>query len=116
MRPHQWVKNLFVLAPLVFSKRLMEVPSVLQAVGAFFLFSLTSGVVYVFNDLKDIEADRRHPVKRRRPLASGQVSVRAGKAFVMGLGVVALGGGGVRLASILAVVGIGFLKLPKRSE
>lgn len=93
VRPHQWVKNLFVLAPLVFSKRLMEIPLVLQAVGAFFLFSLTSGVVYVFNDLKDIEADRRHPVKKRRPLASGQVSVQVGKTLVGVLGVVALGGG-----------------------
>ena len=71
VRPHQWVKNLFVAAPLVFAKRLGDVSSDLRAAAAFGAFCLLSSAVYLVNDLVDIEKDRAHPIKRNRPIASG---------------------------------------------
>lgn len=74
MRPHQWVKNLFVLAPLVFARELFDRPAALRALAGFALFCLLAGSVYVLNDLVDVEADRAHPVKRNRPIASGAIT------------------------------------------
>ena len=75
MRPKQWVKNGFVLAPLVFSGLFTDVSSVIQALWAMFFFNLASSATYIVNDYYDIESDRRHPTKcKSRPLASGQVS------------------------------------------
>jgi decaprenyl-phosphate phosphoribosyltransferase len=92
VRPHQWVKNVFVLAPVVFAKEIFE-PSLLQrAAGAFFAFCLLSGAVYTINDLADIEADRQHPVKRFRPIASGRVPKRVAQILAAVLVVVALAG------------------------
>lgn len=73
LRPHQWVKNLFVVAPLLFSKHLLDVEYVGLSVAAFFLFSLLSGSVYLVNDLFDIEKDRAHPRKCKRPIPSGEL-------------------------------------------
>ncbi|MBK6744555.1 MAG: decaprenyl-phosphate phosphoribosyltransferase [Hydrogenophilales bacterium] len=77
LRPHQYLKNGFVLLGVLFSGQWLE-PVVLQAFIAFMAFCAMSSAVYVLNDLLDIEADRQHPVKRNRPLAAGQVSVRTG--------------------------------------
>lgn len=77
MRPHQWAKNGFVLAPLIFSRNLLDLSLVALALGAFFLFSFTASAVYLANDVLDREADRQHPVKRNRPIASGRLSPRA---------------------------------------
>jgi 4-hydroxybenzoate polyprenyltransferase len=74
LRPHQWTKNFVVLAPLLFAELLFDVPSLLRAIGAFLVFCALSGAVYLVNDLADLEGDRRHPVKGRRPLASGALS------------------------------------------
>lgn len=73
-RPWQWTKNGIVLAGLVFSLHLFDPAYVLRAFAAVAAFCLASSSVYVFNDLVDRERDRRHPVKRNRPLASGRVS------------------------------------------
>lgn len=73
VRPHQWVKNVFVLAPVVFAKEIFERALLLRAASAFVLFCLIAGSVYGLNDLADVEADRHHPVKRYRPIASGRV-------------------------------------------
>jgi decaprenyl-phosphate phosphoribosyltransferase len=76
LRPHQWIKNLFVFAPLVFSGQFLVLSSIESTILAFILFCLGSSAIYIVNDLHDIEADRNHPVKRRsRPLASGEVSI-----------------------------------------
>src|SRR5689334_25029707 len=75
LRPREWTKNLIVFAGVVFGHRLLEPEAVGHAVGAFVTFGALSGVVYVVNDVMDREGDRRHPLKCRRPIASGAVSV-----------------------------------------
>ena len=75
MRIRQWTKNVFVLSPLLFSRHLFDTHSLLLAIEAFFLFSLVASAVYVLNDVVDAEVDRSHPVKRLRPIASGQLPV-----------------------------------------
>lgn len=92
MRPEQWVKNAFVLAPWVFSKQITHETIVLSALGGFGVFCLLASSIYTINDLVDLEADRVHPKKRRRPLASGRVPVWAGKILAGVLFVLAMGG------------------------
>jgi decaprenyl-phosphate phosphoribosyltransferase len=78
MRPKQWIKNAFVLAPLLFSGAVQHKESIVQALVAMVLFCVASSATYVVNDIKDIERDRRHPKKSlTRPLAAGIVSVKA---------------------------------------
>ena len=90
LRPHQWVKNAFVAAPLVFAQRLTDKSSVLRTGVAVLAFCLLSGAVYAFNDVRDVAADRRHPTKCRRPVASGQISQRAALVISATLAMVAL--------------------------
>ena len=77
MRPKQWVKNFILFAPLVFSKKFSEPESLLLVVLGLGAFCLLTGSVYLLNDLFDLEKDRRHPLKRMRPLPSGQLSASA---------------------------------------
>ena len=100
IRPHQWVKNVFVLAPIVFDRDLVSRtasgdPSLnLRVTGMAMLgtivFCLLAGAVYSINDLVDVEADRIHPVKRNRPIASGQVPENLAWPFAIFLVVIAL--------------------------
>jgi len=92
LRPHQWTKNLFVLAALAFSKHLFDGDAVVRAGAAFVLFCALSGAVYLVNDLVDVERDRLHPVKCERPIASGALSVpvaRAAAGLLVALGLLA---------------------------
>lgn len=76
MRPKQWVKNGFVLAPLVFAGQFLNIEAVVQALIAVALFCLASSATYIINDIQDVERDRKHPKKSiTRPIASGAVSV-----------------------------------------
>jgi 4-hydroxybenzoate polyprenyltransferase len=77
LRLHQWAKNALIFLPLVLAHTLAG-PRVLSAVVAFFCFSLCASATYILNDLLDIEADRRHPRKRYRPFASGDMSAKSG--------------------------------------
>jgi 4-hydroxybenzoate polyprenyltransferase len=88
LRPHQWTKNVFLFAALVFSKHLVDPEYVWRAVAGFFLFCALSGTVYLVNDLADLERDRAHPTKRNRPLASGRLSssLAVAAAVVLGMG------------------------------
>jgi 4-hydroxybenzoate polyprenyltransferase len=76
MRPKQWLKNVFVFAALVFDRQLISPESLLITILAALLFCLASSLVYIINDLADIDADRQHPSKQHRPLASGLLSQR----------------------------------------
>ena len=91
IRIKQWVKNAFVLAPLLFSFQFTDIPSVLSALYAFLAFSLIASAHYIVNDIQDREKDALHPQKKYRPIASGVISVKKGlvAAFLL------LYGGGV---------------------
>lgn len=105
-RPHQWIKNLFLFAPLVFSLHLFSVPYLLMALKAFVVFCLLSSVGYAINDVADRETDRLHPVKRQRPVASGQLSAVEALALaaVLLLLVVLLSLGQPRSFQIIAAI------------
>jgi 4-hydroxybenzoate polyprenyltransferase len=75
MRPRQWTKNAFLFAALVFDSKLFHVHDFLRTLAGFALFCMISSSVYIFNDLLDVKADRLHPVKKNRPIASGKLSV-----------------------------------------
>jgi 4-hydroxybenzoate polyprenyltransferase len=91
IRPHQWVKNVFVLAPFVFAKKIFDPVLITRGASAFAVFCLLAGAVYTINDIADVEADREHPVKRHRPIASGRVPLAWAKALAAALVFVALG-------------------------
>ena len=91
MRPHQWSKNLLLFVPLLTAHLIFQAEAVGQATLAFVAFSLAASAVYLANDLLDLEDDRRDPVKRRRALASGELSIAAALAAIpMLLGAAAL--------------------------
>lgn len=104
MRPHQWVKNAFVFAGIVFAEQhLFTAPwAIGRVVFAFALFCIVSGCVYLINDLADIEQDRLHPKKRFRPLPSGRLSPTFAKIATFVLGSVAL--------ALPFVIGFGLLQ------
>lgn len=81
MRIHQWVKNLFIFLPLFFAFKMDQIPLLIADAWAFIGFSLTASSIYIINDWNDVEADRIHPEKRNRPLASGVVGKK--EAFIL---------------------------------
>lgn len=85
MRPRQWMKNGVLFAALVFDKKLFFPVELGRTVLGFIIFCLLSGVIYIINDLADIEADRQHPQKRNRPLASGALSESFARMAAFGL-------------------------------
>lgn len=90
IRPSQWIKNIFVFAPVLFGGALLDMHALLAGVVAFFSFSFAASSIYCFNDIHDVADDRRHPEKCHRPVASGAVSVAQaygvmGLAFVLGV-------------------------------
>ena len=82
IRPQQWIKNGFVLIPMFFGGRLLNADDVIASVVTFFAFSFAASAIYCFNDIVDVDADRRHPVKCHRPIASGAVSVPTAYALM----------------------------------
>ena len=105
LRPHQWLKNILVFVPLL-TAQAFEMITMLQALLAFVAFSLVSSSGYVLNDLMDLRADRAHPRKQKRPLASGDLPIAHGTLMVpllMGAGLLLALGDGLPLFGILAV-------------
>ena len=90
LRPSQWTKNLIIFAGLIFGQRLLDPGAVLYSIAAFAVFCALSGVVYLVNDVADRAADRQHPLKRLRPIASGDVPVSAALGLALVLGACAL--------------------------
>lgn len=92
LRPHQWVKNVFIFAGLIFGQKLFDPDAVTKAMLGFLLLSLVSSTIYIFNDIHDRAEDRLHPSKKNRPIAAGRVSVRT--AILLGLVTFMIGLGG----------------------
>ncbi len=82
IRPQQWLKNVFVMVPMFFGGSLLDISDIRASVLTFIAYSFVASSVYCFNDINDVEADRRHPVKCRRPLASGAMSMGAARALM----------------------------------
>jgi 4-hydroxybenzoate polyprenyltransferase len=110
LRPQQWIKNLFIFAPLIFSRNILNRPFLFKTIAAFAAFCLISSAHYIFNDLRDLEEDRRHPVKSKRPLASGRL--RKGPAVIA---LVVIGAAGLALAASIGrpflIIAAGYLVL-----
>lgn len=77
MRPKQWAKNIFVFTALIFDRKLLNIPAFLDTLAGAAIFSLVASAVYIFNDIADSEADRQHPTKKNRPIASGSLPLPA---------------------------------------
>ena len=103
LRPAQWTKNLLVFAGLLFGRRLFEATAIFAALAAFAVFCMLSGVVYIINDISDRESDRRHPLKARRPIASGALPVKTAAAAAFAIGAAALAGASTLGLQFLAV-------------
>ena len=105
-RPRQWIKNTFVLAPLVFARAYLDAASIKNALLAFALFCVASSASYIVNDLRDIERDRLHPVKKaRRPLAAGTVTPQAALVLLAVLYCVLMAGWLWSPAAMLPIAG-----------
>lgn len=89
LRIHQWVKNLFVFAPIFFSFSFLNLEALINALYAFIGFSFIASSIYIINDWKDVELDRQHPTKKERPLASKDISAR--NAFIVCITLLILG-------------------------
>lgn len=90
MRLRQWTKNGFIFFGLIFDRQLFLVEPFLRTVAGFFLFCLISSAVYLFNDIADVEADRNHPEKKFRPIASGKLPVRVASTAALLLTIIAI--------------------------
>lgn len=90
LRIHQYIKNLFIFMPLLFSFSYMDAHNNINTIITFVLFSLLASSVYIFNDLMDINEDRAHPTKKNRPLASGAVSTKSAKILILLLSLTSL--------------------------
>ncbi len=110
LRPEQWTKNLIVFAALLFGQRLLDPGAVTRSLAAFALFCVLSGVVYLVNDLFDQDADRLHPTKRFRPIASGELSSGAAVVWAAVLGAAALGAA-AWLSPVFALVAAAYVLL-----
>lgn len=95
MRVNQWTKNLVIFAAIIFSGKLFDIDLLLRSIFAFFIFCILSSTAYIVNDIIDAPADRRHPTKKHRPVASGSLSSRS--AIIIAI---VLGGGALLLALV----------------
>lgn len=85
LRPKEWTKNLLLFTGLIFSRSLSNVDSLLTSLAAFAIFCAISSGIYIFNDLCDVEADRQHPIKSKRPLAAGLVNTNVARLVLLAL-------------------------------
>lgn len=104
LRPPQWVKNLFVLAALIFSQELANLEAFKKTFFAFVIFILASGAVYLFNDLCDLKNDQNHPQKKNRPLACGKLKIVYAKIAAVLLATISLTAAYLLSINFLAII------------
>jgi len=110
LRPEQWTKNLIVFAGALFGGHLLDLPALTAATATFAIFCGLSGTVYLFNDLADRTADQRHPLKRSRPIASGQLSTTVALVAASVLGILAIAAA-TSIRPALGLVGASYVGL-----
>lgn len=111
LRPHQWLKNVFIFLPLFFDRHIFDVKYVIPAMLMFFAYSFAASGIYCFNDIYDVEADKKHPEKCKRPIASGAISKTTAYflvilCFVISITIIAfgnfeIGGGNNKLYGVI---------------
>lgn len=106
MRPHQWVKNTFVLTGLLFGHKWHDPALLSKAIIAFIAFCLISSTVYILNDIVDIEQDKNHPGKRLRPLPSGKLKISTAASFAVVLGLTAFALAFTASTTVVAILAI----------
>jgi 4-hydroxybenzoate polyprenyltransferase len=106
LRPHQWVKNVFVLAPVVFAREVFDPGLLVRAASGFVIFCLLASAVYTINDVADVEADKLHRVKRNRPIASGRVPIALARVLAAILVIASLGAAALVSVAFLVVAAI----------
>ncbi|MHC1598480.1 MAG: UbiA family prenyltransferase [Candidatus Methanofastidiosia archaeon] len=99
MRPKQWYKNVILFVGIVFSMNLLNVQMWQNVIAAFAIFCMLSGSEYIINDILDVEKDRKHPTKRKRPIVSGKL--KKSHALLFTLVMIIFAGGGVRNKQII---------------
>lgn len=109
MRPRQWTKNGFVFAALVFDRQLLVLTSLERTFIAFIIFCLLSSCVYLFNDIMDVEADRNHPIKKNRPIASGKLPIPVALSAAIVLIIISLVGAYFLSLELAAIALVYFL-------
>lgn len=90
IRVKHWLKNFLIFLPIFFSINILNKNLLLTTIIAFLSFSFTSSIVYIINDINDLENDKKHPIKKLRPLASGQISIKSAKIAILLLGIIQL--------------------------
>jgi len=110
MRPLQWTKSSLVFAPLLFDRRVFHPASLWRSIAAAVVFCLISSAIYLLNDVRDIEADRVHPKKRFRPIASGEITTRTAVTAALVLFAVGLSGA-VAIRPAFSLVALGYIAL-----
>ena len=103
MRPHQYIKNIFIFLPLFFALKITDTPLLIDATIAFIAFSLAASAIYILNDYHDIEEDRQHPKKKNRPLASGAIDK---KEAIVTMGILLTAGFSLMASLSLQATGI----------
>ena len=112
LRPRQWTKNLLLFAGIIFAAKLGDATRVAEAVAGFVAYCAASSAAYLLNDVRDVAADRAHPLKSRRPIASGVVSRRAALWLAGGLAILALAlAGGLGPSSLAFLAGFAALQV-----
>jgi 4-hydroxybenzoate polyprenyltransferase len=101
-RPFQWVKNVIIFIPLIFAKKLFELDAFVLSSIAFVSFILASSIIYIFNDICDLEKDKKHPIKKNRPLANNSLKKKDAYLLIILLGLLLL----VLLKSNISILGI----------
>ena len=101
-RPFQWVKNVIIFVPLIFAKKLFELDAFVLSSIAFVSFILASSIIYIFNDICDLEKDKKHPIKKNRPLANNSLRKKDAYLLIILLGLLLL----VLLKSNISILGI----------